>query len=712
MNHRLFFMLSGILLMTGCTNNQQPESHQVFNPNSIEVKGDLMTPELLWAFGRLGNVDVSPDQTALLYTISHSNLAENRFYSDLYTCLTDGKDQKLIQPQFSESVKIDESTPSSRSSYANEFEVKWRPDGKKITFLSARTGEVQLYEMNPDGSEAIQVTRVEGGISGYKYAPNLKSLLFTFPVKLDSTVQDLYPDLPQANARIENDLMYRHWDQWHDHTYNHLFVAPFSEGKTITEGTDLLEGERFDSPLKPFGGMEQIAWTPDGEKIAYTCKKLTGKAYAVSTNSDIYLYDLKTQKTINLTQGMPGYDQNPVFSPDGLRLAWESMARDGYEADKNRLMIKDLDSGNVIDYSSHLDQNVHNLAWNSMGDALFFTSNHHATNDIYRINLPGGDIHKITEGQHDYTSMHPAGGKLIATRMSMSMPAEVFAVNPVDGTAVNISNINAPLLAKLTMGHVEKRWIKTTDNKEMLTWIIYPPHFDPAKKYPTLLYCQGGPQSGVSQFWSFRWNFQMMAANNYIIVAPNRRGLPGFGQEWNEQISGDYGGQNMKDYLSAIDALAKEPYVDESKLGAVGASYGGYSVYWLAGNHNKRFKAFIAHAGVFNQDMMYTTTEEMFFVNWDLGGPYWELPRKSYDFSPHRFVGTWDTPLMVIHGAKDFRIPFTQGMGAFNTAVMKNIPARFLFFPEENHWILKPQNGILWQREFFRWLDTYLKPAK
>jgi dipeptidyl aminopeptidase/acylaminoacyl peptidase len=600
--------------------------------------------------------------------------------------------------------------PSRQPSYANEFEVKWRPDGKKITFLSARTGEVQLYEMNPDGSEAIQVTSVEGGISGYKYAPNLKGLLFTLPVKLDSTVQDLYPDLPKANARIENDLMYRHWDQWHDYTYNHIFVAPFSEGKKITAGTDLLEGERFDSPLKPFGGMEQIAWTPDGEKIAYTCKKLTGKAYAVSTNSDIYLYDLKTKRTINLTEGMPGYDQNPVFSPDGLRLAWESMARDGYEADKNRLMIKDLDSGNAIDYSAHLDQNVHNLAWNSMGDALFFTSNHHATNDIYRINLPGGDIHKITEGQHDYTSIHPAGGKLIATRMSMSMPTEVFAVNPVDGTAVNISNINAPLLSKLTMGHVEKRWIKTTDQKEMLTWVIYPPHFDPAKKYPTLLYCQGGPQSGVSQFWSFRWNFQMMAANNYIIVAPNRRGLPGFGQEWNEQISGDYGGQNMKDYLSAIDALAKEPYVDESKLGAVGASYGGYSVYWLAGNHNKRFKAFIAHAGVFNQDMMYTTTEEMFFVNWDLSGPYWDLPQKGYNFSPHRFVGNWDTPLMVIHGAKDFRIPFTQGMGAFNTAVMKNIPARFLFFPEENHWILKPQNGILWQREFFRWLDTYLKP--
>ncbi len=703
MTKRIFYLFLSALLFAGCTSNQQqPDTHPLFNPKTIQITGDVMTPGLLWSFGRLGNVSVSPDQTTVLYTVSHAGIEENRFYSDIYTITPDGENQQLIQPQFNEEE-------SSSPAYANEFEIRWRPDGKKITFLSARSGEVQLYEMHPDGSKAVQVTTVEGGITGYKYAPNLKNLLYTKAVKLDSTVQDIYPDLPKANARIENDLMYRHWDQWHDYTYSHIFVAPFSEGKAVSSGTDIMEGERFDSPLKPFGGMEQIVWTPDGTKIAYTCKKLTGKDYALSTNSDIYLFDLQAATTINLTQGMPGYDLNPVFSPDGLRLAWESMARDGYEADKNRLMIKDMESGNQINYSANLDQDVHNLAWNNMGDALFFTSNRHATEDIYRINLPGGDIHKITEGQHDYTGVYPAGGKIVATRMSMSTPSELFAVNPVDGSATNISNINTPLLSELTMGHVEKRWIKTTDNKEMLTWVIYPPHFDPAKKYPTLLYCQGGPQSTVSQFWSFRWNFQMMAAKGYIVVAPNRRGLPGFGQAWNEQISGDYGGQNMQDYLSAIDALAKEPFVDDTRLGAVGASYGGYSVYWLAGNHNKRFSAFIAHAGVFNQDMMYTTTEELFFVNWDMGGPYWELPQKGYAFSPHRFVGNWDTPLLVIHGAKDFRIPFTQGMGAFNAAVIKNVPARFLFFPDENHWILKPQNGILWQREFFRWLDQWLK---
>ncbi len=703
MTKRLYYLFLSALLFAGCANNQQqPAMHPVFNPKTIQIAGDVMTPELLWSFGRIGNVSVSPDQTTVLYTVSHADIDEDRLYSDIYTVTPDGENKQLIQPQFIEKN-------SASPAYASEFEIRWRPDGKKITFLSGRSGEVQLYEMHPDGSNAVQVTTVEGGITDYNYAPNLKNLLYTKDVKLDSTVQDLYPDLPKAKARIENDLMYRHWDQWHDYTYSHIFVTSFTEGRTVNSGTDIMENERFDSPLKPFGGMEQIVWTPDGRKIAYTCKKLTGKDYALSTNSDIYLYDLQEATTINLTQGMPGYDQNPVFSPDGLRLAWESMARDGYEADKNRLMIKDMESGNQIDYSANLDQDVHNLAWNNMGDALFFTSNRHATEDIYRINLPGGDIHKITEGQHDYTAVYPAGGKIIATRMSMSMPAELFAVNPVDGDAINISNINTPLLSELTMGHVEKRWIKTTDNKEMLTWVIYPPHFDPAKKYPTLLYCQGGPQSTVSQFWSFRWNFQMMAAKGYIVVAPNRRGLPGFGQAWNEQISGDYGGQNMQDYLSAIDALAKEPFVDETKLGAVGASYGGYSIYWLAGNHNKRFSAFIAHAGVFNQDMMYTTTEEIFFVNWDMGGPYWELPQKGYSFSPHRFVGNWDTPLLVIHGAKDFRIPYTQGMGAFNAAVIKNVPARFLFFPDENHWILKPQNGILWQREFFRWLDQWLK---
>lgn len=687
-----------------------------FKPENVEVKNGVMTPEILWSMGRIGNVKVSPDHKKVLYTITYPDIEKNSFNSDLFVSNTDGTEKQRINTKFKGSwsfsftfggkkkVKAEKETTRNHVSSPG-----WRPDGKKITFLSKYNGDQQLYEMLPNGKEVVQITDIPGGIKGYKYAPDMSHILFIKDIKLDDTPNDIYSDLPKANARIEEDLMYRHWDSWHDYKYSHILVAPYQNEEPIVEAKDIMEGERYDTPLEPFGGMEQITWTPDGKKIAYTCKKLSGKAYALSTNSDIYLYDLASEETKNLTDDNPGYDKNPVFSPDGLRMAWESMPRDGYEADKNRLMIKDMETGKVIDFTANFDQDIHNPVWNLMGDALFFISNRHATEDIYRINLPGGDIHKITDGEYNYTSVIPAGGQLISTRMSMSMPTEIYSVNPVDGTTKNISEANRPILNKLKMGNVEKRWITTTDGKDMLTWVIYPPNFNPEKKYPTVLYCQGGPQSSVSQFWSYRWNFQMMAANDYIVVAPNRRGLPGFGREWTEQISGDYGGQNMQDYLSAIDTLSKESYVDENNLGAVGASYGGYSVYWLAGNHNKRFSAFISHCGVFNQEMMYTTTEEMFFVNWDLKKPYWEMPDQHYDFSPHLFVKNWDTPILVIHGAKDFRIPYTQGMGAFNAARLRDVPARFLFFPEENHWVLQPQNGVLWQREFKGWLDKWLK---
>jgi len=487
----------------------------------------------------------------------------------------------------------------------------------------------------------------------------------------------------------------------------------YANGAALGTGKDIMEGERFDSPLSPFGGMEEINWTPDGKNIAYTCKKLNGKAAAFSTNSDVYLYNLKSGETKNLTEGMPGYDKAPVFSPDGKMMAWESMARDGYEADQNRLFIMDLATGDKKDYTADFDQNVHGLQWSKDGQHIWFTSEDKGSNEIFRFNKADESIDQITEGIHNYNSVDFAGDHIIATQTSMKHPTEIIRVDPKTGEGTDISKVNAPLLGQLEMGNVEKRWIKTTDKKDMLVWVIYPPHFDPNKKYPALLYCGGGPQSMVSQFWSLRWNFQMMAANDYIIVAPNRRGLPGFGQEWNEQISGDYGGQNMKDYLSAIDAVAKEPFIDKDKLGAIGASYGGYSVYWLAGNHNKRFNAFISHCGIFNFEQMYATTEEMFFVDWDYKGNYWDKSNKtamrSFANSPHKFVKNWDTPMLVIHGAKDFRIPYTQGMGAYNTAKMLGVPARFLYFPEENHWVLSCHNGILWQREFARWLDTYLK---
>ena len=557
-----------------------------------------------------------------------------------------------------------------------------------------------------------KITDIQNGINSYIYSPDLKHLLFTANVKIDKDIHDLHPDLPHANARIENDLMYRHWDGWEDGYYSHVFVAEV--GNTlITDAQDIMEGEKFDSPLNPFGGIEQISWSSDSKSIAYCCKKLYGKDYALSTNADIYLYTIDDKSTRNLTEGMQGYDLNPTFSPDGKYLAWESMERDGYEADKNRIFLLDLASGKKKDLTEGFDQNAGALSWSSKSDKIWFTSNHQGPYQIYNVTIKDGDITKTTNGVQNYTSVHPIGDDIIATKTKMNHPTEIFKVDTKTGNDEELSFVNKDVLAQLEMGKVESRWITTTDNKKMQTWVIYPPNFDPNKKYPTILYCQGGPQSTVSQFWSLRWNFQLMAANDYIIVAPNRRGLPGFGQEWNEQISGDYGGQNMKDYFSAIDELAKEPFVDEDRLGAIGASYGGFSVYWLAGNHNKRFKTFISHCGIFNFEQMYSTTEEMFFVNWDMKGAYWDKDNKvaqnTYANSPHKFVGNWDTPIMVIHGEKDFRIPYTQGMGAYNTAKLRGIPARFLYFPEESHWVLSPQNGILWHREFFRWLDGYLK---
>lgn len=680
-----------MILLSAC-NQESNQPNSSYNNRDLQLNSDRMTPEVLWSFGQLGNLAVSPDGNTIAYTVSYSNIEENRSYSDIY----------IVPAKGGNPIQITQT-------HSNESQVGWRPDGKKITFLSKETGETQLWEMNVNGSHRKQISNIEEGITGYLYAPDMKHIAYSKAVKLDDTPNDIHPDLPKAKARIENDLMYRHWDSWSDYTFNHIFIAPYSINGTFNEGVDIMKDERYDSPTKPFGGMNDLAWTPDGQQLAYTCKKLTGKAAAFSTNTDIFLYHLDNKTTKNLTEGMMGYDLNPVFSPDGSKMAFMSMERDGYEADKVRLMVLEISSGKITDHTKDFDHNAGNIVWDNTKDYIWFSSSVAGTEQIYLLNLTTGAIDKTTSGTHNLSVVHHTGESLIAIHTSMSSPREIYRIDLRENNTVNISNINQPLLNQLTMGKVEKRWVTTTDNKQMLTWVIYPPHFDANKKYSTLLYCQGGPQSTLDQFWSTRWNFQMMAANDYIIIAPSRRGMPGFGTEWNEQISGDYGGQNMKDYLSAIDALAKEPFVDETRLGAVGASYGGYSVFWLAGNHDKRFKTFISHCGIFNLDMMYTTTEEMFFVDWDLKGPYWEKPNRTYEYSPHHFVGNWDTPLMVIHGGNDFRIPYTQGMAAFNAAKMKDLPAEFLFFPEENHWVLSPQNGIMWQREYFKWLDKWLK---
>jgi len=592
----------------------------------------------------------------------------------------------------------------------SEFNALWRPDGKKIGFLSSASGSVQLWEINTDGTGLQKISDIEEGVSGFSYAPDMSHILFIKEVCIDNPFAELYEGLPDASGRINTDLMYRHWDHWVD-SYSHIFIAEYSD-EGIADIKDIMDGEPWGSPLSPFGGMEQICWGPDGKTIAYTSKKKTGKEYSTSTNSDIYLYELESGKTKNISEGMMGFDMAPVYSPDGSKIAWESMERDGYESDQTRLIVYDIATGETTNFSKEFDQNAGGFAWNG-NEEIFFISAHLGSYEIFALDMGSGTFRQITEGIHNYRSVAFAGEMLIATRQSMSMPTEVFAVNPEDGSDTQISFVNKELLDKITMGKVEKRWIKTTDNKDMLTWVIYPPHFDPSKKYPALLYCQGGPQSMVSQFWSYRWNFQMMAANGYIIVAPNRRGVPGFGQAWNEQISGDYGGQNMKDYLSAIDEVSKEPFIDNDRLGAIGASYGGFSVFWLAGNHDKRFKAFISHDGMFNFESQYLETEEMWFADWDLGGAFWEKDNKvamnSYANSPHKFIDKWDTPILIIHGELDYRITYTQGMSAFNAAVLRGVPAEFLFFPDENHWVLSPQNGILWQRTFYDWLDKWLK---
>ncbi len=693
------YMLTGALLLSCTTNTQKSdkksEAEGIIGKSSPKIENDIMTPEVLYSFGRIGEVQVSPDKSHIVYEVTYVSIPQNKTNTELFVMRADGSEKKQLT-----------------HSNSRESNPRWINGGKKITFLSDKDGTSQLWTMNIDGSGWEKISDIEGGIGGFAFSPDEKKVLFVKNVKTQPTAADIYPDLPEASGRIINDLMYKHWDQWVTEV-PHPFVADFSEGK-LQHAKDILEGEPYESPMLPFGGMEQLAWSPDSKIVAYTCRKKTGKEYALSTNSDIYFYDVETEETTNITEGMPGYDTNPQFSLDGKYIAWQSMERDGYESDKNRLFVMDLQTKEKTYVTENFDYNTDAFIWNSDNRTLFIISCVQAKTQLFTADRITKEVKAITEGVHDYASVALGEkGKLIAKRHSMLKPDEIYSVDIASGKAVELSFENKDILDQLTMGKVEERWVQTTDGKQMHTWVIYPPHFDSTQVYPALLYCQGGPQNTVSQFWSYRWNFQMMAANGYIVVAPNRRGVPGFGMEWLEQISGDYGGQNMKDYLSAIDALAKEPYVDETRLGCTGASYGGFSVYWLAGNHDKRFKAFFAHAGIFNLEAQYLETEEMWFANWDLGGPFWDksnpVAQRSFANSPHRFVDKWDTPIMISHGELDYRILASQGMMAFNAAQLRGIPSRLLIYPDENHWITKPQNAILFQREFARWFNEWLR---
>ena len=702
----LMTMTAAMMLATSaCVSpeNTTTDDSPIIGRQKITIADGRLTPEALWAMGRIGSSSVSPDGTKIAYTVSYYSVKENKSHLAIYVMNADGTENTLL-------------TTTS----ANEGEPVWIKGGTKIAFLSAASGSNQIWEMNPDGTERLQLSHYEGDIEGFRFSPDETKVLFISQIKYGERTADVYPDLDKASGIIVDDLMYKHWDEWVQ-TIPHPFVADFN-GKEVGKATDILAGEPYESPMKPFGGIEQLAWSPDSKQIAYTCRKKTGKEYAVSTDSDIYLYNLESKETRNLCKEdandkNKGYDTNPKFSADGQYIAWQSMERDGYESDRNRLCVFNLQSGAKKYVTESFQSGVDDYCWAADNKTLYFTGVWHATSMIHSTNLEG-DVKQLTDGMYDYVSVATLGdGKLLTKRHSLSEADELFTVDLQANNAVTrITKENDHIFSQLKLGKVEPRWMKTVDGKDMLSWVVYPADFDPNKKYPTLLFCEGGPQSPVSQFWSYRWNLQIMAANDYIIVAPNRRGLPGFGMEWLEEISTNYGGRCMDDYLTAIDNMAQEPYVDKDRLGCVGASFGGYSVYWLAGHHNKRFKAFIAHDGFFNMEQQYLETEELWFTNWDLGGAYWEknnpAVKRSYANSPHLFVDKWDTPILCIHGEKDYRILASQGMAAFNAAKLRGVPAELLIFPDENHWVLKPQNGILWQRTFFKWLDKWLKPEK
>lgn len=709
--------------------------------HEIKLTSDRLTPEALWAMGRVGAHQVSPDGKMIVYTVSYYSVEQNKSRTVIYVCDADGQNQRLL-------------TTAEKS----ENEPAFINGGQRIAFVCGG----QLWSMDLQGGNRKQLTS-GNEIGGFKFSPDEKHVILIREVPQTTSIQPKEKDLPLASGMVIDDMNYKHWDQYVT-VIPHIFVASF-DGQKVGDATDILEGEPYECPMLPFGGSEQFCWSPDSKSIAYTSRKKTGVAYAISTDSDIYLYDIESGKTTNLckpadyaepkydaTESLEqqaknksaedinaGYDINPQFSPDGKMVAWQSMEHDGYESDRNRLCVLDMATGKKTYVTESFESGVEAFCWAPDNKTLYFLGVWHARTMVYSTNLKG-EVKPITTGDYDYGAlqMMPNGKSLLVERHSISAPADLYVITPVKNKVAVVKQVtheNDHLLSQLAFGDVKERWVKTTDGKEELCWVIYPSHFDPNKKYPTLLFCEGGPQSPVSQFWSYRWNFQIMAANDYIIIAPNRRGLPGFGMEWLEQIGGDYSGQCMRDYLSAIDDIKQEPYVDADRLGCVGASFGGYSVYWLAGNHDKRFKAFIAHDGIFNTQQQYVETEEMWFANWDLKAAPWhrgitasnkanavskaanmasqliEETGKHNVFaeSPHLYVDRWDTPILCIHGDKDYRILSSQGQSAFNAARLRGIPAQLLLYPDENHWVLKPQNGVLWQRTFFRWLDKWLK---
>ena len=699
---KIFIAIALVALISACTKKQEQKDTKVIGKPNVEVKDGRFTPEVMWSLGKMGEYAVSPDGKQVVYTMTYYDMQENKGNAEIYLLPTEGGEAERL-------------TTTAQS----EFNPVWQDEN---TLLFCRDNEIRSMDVKSKNEKVIGT--FENGLEGFKLAPDGKSIVYitTIPVKRPEHLQKLYEGLDKTTGRINEDLMYRHWDNWVDEIPQ-IFWAKY-DGTVDVEHSVAIIDSTFECPMRPWGGVEQYNYSPDSKSIAYTCRKKTGYDYAHSTNSNIYLFDIETGTTKDLCPDIMGYDQNPVFSHDGKYLAWESMERDGYESDKLRLMVLDLATGERTDMSENFDYNFTGISWTDDDKEIVGVVNYRGMDEIFACKLATKEFRQISHGYHDVHGVEMVGDKLFANQVSMQYPSEIFVYNLNDDKAEGqkISAINDEVLSQVRMGKVEEYWIKTVDGKDMLAWLIYPYDYDSTKVYPALLYCEGGPQSMVSQFWSTRWNFMVMSGGGYFIIAPNRRGTIGFGTEWCEEISGDYGGLCMQDYMAAADYFTDNvKQIDKERLGACGASFGGYSVYWLAGHNydvkgyqdGRRFKALLAHNGMFNFEQQYLETEEMWFDNWDIGGPYWKKNdpkiQKSYANSPHLFVYKWNAPICVIHSEFDFRIVASEGMAAYNAAQMCHIPSRYLYFPDETHWVLRPQNSLLWHRNFLDWFDTNLK---
>ncbi len=695
------------------------------------ARAERMTAERLVDLARIGDAVVSPDGKQVAYLVTKYDLEAN--FGTTSLLIQELPDTSNGQPASGVEKAIGFDTPLMApaaqvllSNVRGLNSLSWirRPDGDHLLYVAPAPGEEgksQAWLLKPTGGEPVQITNIADGISNLKPSPSGQAIAFTLDIKMDDTVNELYADLPKADARIIDSLMYRHWNAWHDYAYSHVHVAELGEDGQAGTPVDLMSSMKADCPVPPFGGAEQFAFSPDGKEVALTLKLVNN--FAESTDTGIYLVSAQGGPMKAVTPGMPGYDMEPKYSPDGRFIAFQSMERPGFEADRNRIMLYDRAGGGLREVTSGLDQTAHGTTWSHDSQQLFFTSETRGTIQAYAIDVESSQLKTLTTGRFDFAIADGVGSaepartrtRLLIKQQNMLRPTELALVDSATNQVITITDVNGEIYKTLELPRVEERYFTASDGKQIHNWVILPPDYDAesGKQWPMLTYCQGGPQGQIGQWFSYRWNFHLMASRGYVVLAVNRRGLPGFGQAWNDQISGDWGGQAMQDILAATDGMMADPKIDRKRVAAVGASFGGYTVYWLMGNAGDRFCAMAAHCGVYNLESMYGSTEELFFVNWDLGGPFWksdEVAKEYALFSPHKFAGNWKTPLLVIHGEKDFRVPVTQGMEAFTAAQVQGIPSRFLYFPEEGHWVQSVQNGVLWSRVFFDWLDRYCKP--